>query len=147
MTFLNPLDALIPNIPFQFFFCGISGPGHLRGPGVSLGRILGGPSIEPFFGGGLARGLYRHPPPQSAPPPHQLSPTPRVLISSVRALALTAFMAKTPFLTPGERDAERDLHRAGSDPPVCWRGAFTFRSARTDAGQSRRSMMRQVFDT
>ena len=28
------------------------GLGHLRGPGVSLGRILGDPSIEPLFGGG-----------------------------------------------------------------------------------------------
>ena len=27
------------------------GPGHLRGLGVSLGRILGGPSIEPFCWG------------------------------------------------------------------------------------------------
>ena len=34
-----------------FTFCRISGPGHLQGPGVSLGRILGGLSIEPFLGG------------------------------------------------------------------------------------------------
>ena len=53
MTFLNPLDALISKISFSFF-CPISGLGHLRGPGVSLGRILGGPpSIEPSFGGGV----------------------------------------------------------------------------------------------
>ena len=45
MTFLNPLDALI--------FCRFLGLGHLRGPGVSLGRILGVPSIEPLFGGGI----------------------------------------------------------------------------------------------
>ena len=58
MTFLNPLDALIPKIPF-FFFYRISGSGHLWGLGVNLGRSLGGPSIEPFFGGGgPARGLH-----------------------------------------------------------------------------------------
>ena len=62
MTFLNPLDALIPKIPFSFF-----AEFRVRvtsgAPGVSLGRILGGPSIEPFLGGGrLARGLYRAPP-------------------------------------------------------------------------------------
>ena len=51
MFFLNPLDVLIPKIPFSFF-CRISGPGHLRDPSVSLGEILGGlgASIEPFLG-------------------------------------------------------------------------------------------------
>ena len=43
MAFLNPLGALIPKIPFSF--CRMSGLGHLRSPGVSLGRILGGPVI------------------------------------------------------------------------------------------------------
>ena len=33
-----------------FIFCPILGLGHLRGPGVSLGRILGVLSIEPFLG-------------------------------------------------------------------------------------------------
>ena len=34
------------------------------GPGGHLGRILGGLSMSPFWGGGgLARGLYRPPPP------------------------------------------------------------------------------------
>ena len=37
-----------------FIFRRISGPGHLQGPGVSLGRILGGLSVEPFGGGGGA---------------------------------------------------------------------------------------------
>ena len=46
MTFLNPLDALIPKIPFSFL--PILGPGHLQGLGVSLGGILGVLSIEPF---------------------------------------------------------------------------------------------------
>ena len=32
-----------------FIFCRILGLGHLRGPGFSLGRILGVLSIEPFF--------------------------------------------------------------------------------------------------
>ena len=43
-----------------FIFCRILGLGHLRGPGVGLRRILGGPSIEPL--GGLARRLYQAPP-------------------------------------------------------------------------------------
>ena len=33
-----------------FIFCRILGPGHFWGPGVSLARILGGPSIEPLLG-------------------------------------------------------------------------------------------------
>ena len=54
----------------SFIFCRSFAPGHLRGPGVSLGRILGGGSIEPpLFGGGLARGLYRTPPPPIESPP------------------------------------------------------------------------------
>ena len=59
MNFFNPLDVLIPKIPFSFF-ADFLGRGHLRGPGVSLGRILGVLPIEPFLGegGGLAKGLY-----------------------------------------------------------------------------------------
>ena len=56
MTFLNPLDALIPKIPFSFF-TNFLGLGHLRGPWVSLGMILGIPLIEPLLGGGLAGAL------------------------------------------------------------------------------------------
>ena len=64
IRFLNRLNALLANFPFPFFFF-LRNSGHLRGPGVSLGRILWGPSIEPFWGGGWgrARGLYRPPPP------------------------------------------------------------------------------------
>ena len=58
MTFLNPLDALIPKIPFSF-----SADFHLRGPGVSLGRILGGASIEPLLGGGSSQGALSISPP------------------------------------------------------------------------------------
>ena len=59
-----------------FLFCLILGPDHLRGPGVSLGRMLGGPSIEPFFGGGggLARGAVSTPAPP--PPPTGLKARP-----------------------------------------------------------------------
>ena len=35
-----------------FIFCRCLGPGHPWGLGVRLGRILGGPSIEPFLGEG-----------------------------------------------------------------------------------------------
>jgi len=62
MTFLYPLDALIPKIPVSFFFADFLGLGHLRGPGVSLGRFLGVLSIEPFWGGSGRRAL--------SPPPH-----------------------------------------------------------------------------
>ena len=49
---------------FIFISLPNSGSGSPPGPGVSLGRILRGASIEPLFlGGGLARGLYRLPPP------------------------------------------------------------------------------------
>ena len=55
MTFLNPLDALIPKIPFSFFadfWVRVTS----EAPGVSLGRIFGGPSIEPFWvEGGVLR--------------------------------------------------------------------------------------------
>ena len=44
MTFLNPLDALIPKNPI-FIFCRFLGLGHLRGMGVSLVRILQVPSM------------------------------------------------------------------------------------------------------
>ena len=45
ITFLNPLAALIPKIPFSFcqnFFL-------VR---FSFGWIFGGPAMEPFGGGG-----------------------------------------------------------------------------------------------
>ena len=75
MTFLNSLDALIPKIPFSFF-CRFLGLGHLRGPGVSLVRILGFPSIELFFwrgggGGGASQGALSTPAP---PAPSLASP-------------------------------------------------------------------------
>ena len=45
-----------------YFFGRISGPGHLRG--VGLGRILGGPPLEPFFGeGGSSHGAVSTPSP------------------------------------------------------------------------------------
>ena len=54
-----------------FIFCQILVPGHLRGPGVSHGRIFRGLSTEPLFGGGgaLARGLYRTLRPEVESPP------------------------------------------------------------------------------
>ena len=70
MTFLNPLDALIPKITFpefaEFWIRIISGA---RGS-VSVG-FRGGCPLSLFFagGGGLARGLYRPPPPPGAENP------------------------------------------------------------------------------
>ena len=62
MTFLNPLDALIPKIQFSFFLLNL-GPGHLRGPGVSLGRILGACQLSPFGVGSSQRAVSTPPPP------------------------------------------------------------------------------------
>ena len=57
MTFLNPLDTLIPKIPFSFFFANfwvwVTSDGS-----VSFG-FWGSRQWSPFWGGeGLARGLY-----------------------------------------------------------------------------------------
>ena len=63
MIFLNPLDALIPQIPFSFFTeFWVRATSGARGS-VSVG-FLGGTSIQPFGGGVLASGLCRPPPPQ-----------------------------------------------------------------------------------
>ena len=81
--FSEPLDALIPNIPF-LFFCRFLRLGHLRGPGVRLGRILGVLSIEPFFGGGsLPGGSIDPPPPSLESPVAPTQPEPQVLSTSV----------------------------------------------------------------
>ena len=59
MTFLNPLDALIPKNPFSFFadfWVWVTS----EAPGVSLSRILGVPSIEPL---GWPWGSIDPPPP------------------------------------------------------------------------------------
>ena len=63
MYFLNPLDALVPKIPFSFFaefwVRAISGARESVSVGFWRSRQL-----SPFWGaGGLARGLYRPPPP------------------------------------------------------------------------------------
>ena len=47
--FSEPPQRTDPKNPI-FICCRILGPGHLRGLGVSLGRLLEGPSIEPFWG-------------------------------------------------------------------------------------------------
>ena len=57
MTFLNPLDALIPNIPFSLF-----ADFWVWAP--SEGVL----SIEPFYGGGLAGRLYPPPSPTNENP-------------------------------------------------------------------------------
>ena len=70
-TFLNPLDTLIPKIQFSFFFCRILCSVHLRAQGSVSVVFLGGRQFL-FLGGGLARGLYRPPP----PPANETPPTP-----------------------------------------------------------------------
>ena len=50
--------------------------GRLAGPGVSLGRILGVPSIDPLLGGGPSqRVLSTHPPPARTEAEARLPPT------------------------------------------------------------------------
>ena len=73
MTFLNPLGVLIPKSHFHFL--PLLGLGRLRGPGVSLGRIFGGPSIGPFFGGGVIQRAV-----STAPPPVESPPTPAMAV-------------------------------------------------------------------
>ena len=111
MIFLNPLGALIPKIPFSFF-CRFLGLGHLRGPGVSLVRIFWVPSIEPRFGGGgLARGLYRHPPtppidspstPASSPHPQSSTPDPHHITSHPHCIFM-ASSASLPTSSPHQQ--------------------------------------------
>ena len=62
MFFLNPLDALIPKIPFSFFANFWVWVTSEAGGSVSLG-FWETRKLSPFWGGGrLARGLYRPPP-------------------------------------------------------------------------------------
>ena len=72
MTFLDPLDALIPK-KSHFHFLPIFGvwvTSEARGS-VSV-RFWGSRQLSPFWGGGLAKGLYRPPPLQfKARPPQQ----------------------------------------------------------------------------
>ena len=84
MNFRNPLDGLIPKIPFSFFaefwVRVTSGPSG----SVSVGFWVGA-SNEPFWGGGgcPAKGLYRPPPPQTKARP----PTVRGIHGTITALA------------------------------------------------------------
>ena len=68
MTFLSPLDALIPKIPFSFFAdFWVWVTSEAQGS-VSVG-FWGSCQLSPFLeeGGGLARGLYRPPPSMESP--------------------------------------------------------------------------------
>ena len=82
MTFLNPLDALIPKIPFSFFAkFRVRATSGARGS-VSAG-FWGARQLSPFWGGAvLARGLYRPPPPprppSESPPTHAVAGTDRL---------------------------------------------------------------------
>ena len=70
MTFLNPLDALIPKIPFSFFpDFWVSVTSEARGS-VSVG-FWGSRQLNLFLGGGPAAGLYRPPPPGNENPASQ----------------------------------------------------------------------------
>ena len=75
MTFLNPLDALIPKIPFSFFTdFGVWVTSEAWG--LVLVGFRGSRQLNPFGGGGgggPAGGLYR-PPPPPPPPGSESSP-------------------------------------------------------------------------
>ena len=66
MTFLNPLDALIPKIPFSIFADFWVWVTSEAWGSVSVG-FLGVLSIEPFWGrgGGACQGALLDPPPSS----------------------------------------------------------------------------------
>ena len=105
--------------------------GPLRGPGVSLGRILaGGASIKPLWGGGgraLARGLYRPPPPElkARPPLHTPSPQPLCLGGvGVRApgATVTGPQEHRPDILWGGHagPVETQRRRRGRQPKPCF---------------------------
>ena len=79
MTFLNPLNALIPKIPFSFFAeFWVWVTSEARGS-VSVG-IWGSCQLSPL-GGGPAGGLYRPPPPPANEnPASPSSPDPTLCI-------------------------------------------------------------------
>ena len=87
MTFLNPLDALIPKIPFSFFpdfWVWVTS----KARGVRLGRILGVLSIEPFLGEGGVRpeGSIDPPPPGNENPASPTGPQYTIeLVPTLRA--------------------------------------------------------------
>ena len=58
-----------------FIFSRILGPGHLRGPGVSIGTIFGVPLIEPLWRGSSQRAVST-PPSKLAHPRHPQRPPP-----------------------------------------------------------------------
>ena len=68
MTFLNPLDALIPKIPFSFF-----AEFWVRVTSGAWGSVpagfCGGPSIEPFLGDGGEGGVQADASPRNTPKP------------------------------------------------------------------------------
>ena len=69
----------------------ILGPGHLRGSGVSLGRIFGGRQLSPFGGGGASQRAVSTPSPRSCKPAHpspleqHFCPPPRPLFLNGKA--------------------------------------------------------------
>ena len=84
MAFLNPLDALIPEIRFSFFaeFWVRVTSGAWGSASVGIFFLGGGRQLSPLGGGGaVAAGLYRPHPiphPKRLPTPGQHSPFPPV---------------------------------------------------------------------
>ena len=133
MTFLNPLDALIPKTPFSFFAeFWVRVTSEAQGS-VSLG-FWGPRQLSPFWGRGLARGLYRPPPPSiespSTPGARAGGGGVRVLLPLCRVLyrvcfAMPRWMVRFSWVwglsaggrTPGHERADNCTNMAHGAPP------------------------------
>ena len=109
-----PLEALIPKIPFSFFFLPDFGSSPIRGPGVSLGRILvGGCTLSPFLGSGGGGGggyncHHRTTAQPAQPAGHAATQDPPPATTATTAPCASAAMVASPYgwgwgTTPGER--------------------------------------------
>ena len=113
-------DSKNPIFSFSRFF----GLGHLRGPGVSLGRILGVLSIEPLLGEGAGEGraLSTPPPlPETKTRPPQQWRTIRTSVKRCWSKSLDQHVLKTLlfFVTTLLSNSSKINIRA------CWVVAFT----------------------
>ena len=89
MTFLSPLDALIPKIPLDFWNCPFSffadfGSGSPARPGGHSVGFWGSRQLSLFWGGGACQGAL------STPPPPIESPA-ALVISCATALFVQGF--------------------------------------------------------
>ena len=100
MSFLNPLDALIPKIPFSFFTDFWVRVTSEAWGSDSVG-VWGSRQLSPFWGGGSSQGAVSTPPPQIESPP-------------ARSAQAVAHVAAPPlhrlFLPPIEQDDVKSIY-------------------------------------